>query len=54
VLIGLAFRRRGRQPNLEEVIHDTGKRIAACARLDPYLKNEVRSIPAEPDHQRGR
>ena len=45
-----AFDGWGREPDFEIITDHPRQGIVAGAWLDPYLKNEVRSVPAEPAH----
>ena len=45
-----AFDGWGSKPDFETIADHPGQGIVAGAWLDPYLKNEVRPVPAEPAH----
>jgi len=45
-----AFDGWGSEPDFETIADHPRQSIVAGAWLDPYLKNEVRSVPAEPAH----
>jgi hypothetical protein len=45
-----AFDGWGSEPDFETIADHPSQGIVAGAWLDPYLKNEVRSVPAEPAH----
>jgi hypothetical protein len=50
MLIRPAFNGWGREPDFEIIADHPRQGIVAGAWLDPYLKNDVRPVPAEPAH----